>query len=528
MKNIIIHGAMICALLIASCNKEEVLPEGIRQNTPSKKNYVIDINTTRSAGNILGAVTGNGLGPATRAMGDDPFTEIREVECFESVVLPELQPHIWIGNIMPKSSVVNCVYKPLIYPRKPITVSLTLPGTSPQQIETPSYSKYLTYIQEQTQKGTFAQNGEFSFSTEQFTSYNELKVAFGSNVNTNGIFWGSSSSSSSSDHLINKATGLYIKFYQTSFKAIMDYPQDQIATIPSNMIDSAVYINSISYGRLGILTLETNETAYEAKDKIEKIFRTIFYSSSSTFTKEEQSFLNGCDFKVYLIGGNGNTSVESFSGLTGFIQHIKKGTFSKDVPGTPIFCTFNHVKDNSPVSIKFKFNVKKEPIYVEIKHEPILNVPKTEQFLGSVNYSKIKGYGQIRIYFYRNRAKVPTIADPRIPIKVGKKWKRTDIYTDGKKYENENTNEYEMKNAGNQTSMVLSWPVTYGPRGNTQTVNYSILSMYSFYPRDAHGKPTSYSHDTETTMEYYVIDTGDYEILGSPLNQYNCPLGRLE
>lgn len=266
--------------------------------------------------------------------------------------------------------IVNCVYKPLIYPRTPITISLTLPGTSPQQIHPASYSKYLAYIQEQTTKGTFVQNGEFNFTTEQFTSYNELKVAFGSNVNTNGLFWGSSTSSSSSDHLINKATGLYVKFYQTSFKAIMDYPRDKIALVPTDMIDSAVYINSITYGRLGLLTLETNESVYEAQDKINQIFKTLFYSNSSTFTKEEQSFLNGCEFKVYLIGGNGNTSVESFSGLDGFIQHIKKGSFSRNVPGTPIFCTFNHVKDNSPVKVQFKFSVKKEPLYIELVHKP--------------------------------------------------------------------------------------------------------------------------------------------------------------
>ena len=522
MKNIIIHGAMICALLIASCNKEEVLPEGIRQNTPLKKNYVIDINTTRSAGNILGAVTGNGLGPATRAMGDDPFTEIREVECFESVVLPELQPHIWIGNIMTKSSVVNCVYKPLIYPRKPITVSLTLPGTSPQQIETPSYSKYLTYIQEQTQKGTFAQNGEFSFSTEQFTSYNELKVAFGSNANTNGIFWGSSSSSSSSDHLINKATGLYIKFYQTSFKAIMDYPQDQIATIPSNMIDSAVYINSISYGRLGILTLETNETAYEAKDKIEKIFRTIFYSSSSTFTKEEQSFLNGCDFKVYLIGGNGSTSVESFSGLTGFIQHIKKGIFSKDAPGTPIFCTFNHVKDNSPVSINFKFNVKKEPLYVELVHKPKLPIPT-----GRPVYSKIRGYGNIYVYFYRNKAKIPTIAPPDLPIKISQKETHRFPYYTGKVETRISHLVREIKNAGYQTSMLFSWKGYVDRLGN---ISYnSDVYMYLY---NKNGQTIiqdgvkSRIADQERLYEYSLVESENYVILGKPLNQDNCPLSR--
>src|SRR5699024_10017431 len=133
---------------------------------------------------------------------------------------------------------------------------------------TPSYSQYLSYVQEQIGKGTFSQNDEFNFSIEQFTSYHELKVAFGSNANTNAIFLGSYSESSRSEHMIKKATGLYVKFYQSSFKAIMDYPTGQIAEIPENLRDSAVYINSITYGRLGILTLETNESVYDAQEMI--------------------------------------------------------------------------------------------------------------------------------------------------------------------------------------------------------------------------------------------------------------------
>lgn len=97
-----------------------------------------------------------------------------------------------MGNILTKPSIVDANYKPLVYPRQPITITTTLPGTNSQVIENPSYSKYLAYVQEQTAKGNFSQNGEFNFTTEQFTSYNELKVAFGSNVNSGGLFWGSS------------------------------------------------------------------------------------------------------------------------------------------------------------------------------------------------------------------------------------------------------------------------------------------------------------------------------------------------
>ncbi|KAA2438325.1 hypothetical protein F2X94_15615 [Alistipes onderdonkii] len=500
---------IILGILIVACTKIDDKSLSVPNLPLQNSDLIIDISTTRSAGNILGYNSDS----KTRAMGDDPFTEIREVECFESVVLPELQPHIWIGNIMTKGSIVNCVYKPLIYPRTPINVSLTLPGTSPQEIQTPSYSQYLSYVQEQIGKGTFSQNDEFNFSIEQFTSYHELKVAFGSNANTNAIFLGSSSESSRSEHMIKKATGLYVKFYQSSFKAIMDYPTGQIAEIPENLRDSAVYINSITYGRLGILTLETNESVYDAQEMINKIFKTIFYSESKTFTSQEQSFLNGCDFKVYMIGGNGSTSVESFTGLDGFIQHIKKGTFSQDEPGTPIFCTFNHVKDNSPVSVNFKFSVKKEPLYVELVHKPLpLPDPQRGQ-----SFSKIRGYGNLYVYFYRDRAKVPTIAHPAIKINIIEKLTENQIKSGNIVNTNERTVTRVLQNAGYQTSMILSW-VYYTGRDGRQ-LSKSDIYMYTY---EVGRNPVN---DIERIYEYWLEESDDYVILNtSPLTMENCPM----
>ena len=116
-----IHLYLLTCFIFVACAEDKPNLEDFQlDEIHHSENYVFNINTTRSVGNILTPQT------ITRAVDADPFTEIREVECFESVVLPELQPHIWIGNILTKGSVANCIYKPLIYPRVPITISLTL------------------------------------------------------------------------------------------------------------------------------------------------------------------------------------------------------------------------------------------------------------------------------------------------------------------------------------------------------------------------------------------------------------------
>ena len=226
----------------------------------------------------------NGLKSVTRSV-DDYFTVEKDVSTNETVVLPEYNPHVWLGNVLYRSSVADCTYRPISGVKKPVTVSLTLMGAESSMIGNPSYSAYTSYIKQQIPKLSFKQNDEFLFSIEQFTSYNELKSAFGSNVNTSFLFWGSSSSSSGIEHHINKATGIYLKFWQSSFTAVMDTPSIPYANVPAQLMDSAVYINSITYGRFGLLTLETNEEASYAKRMIQNAFHTLLTKGSSYMTQ---------------------------------------------------------------------------------------------------------------------------------------------------------------------------------------------------------------------------------------------------
>lgn len=484
-------------LFVIGCSSDELVKIESIKELSLADNITIEINTSRTYGE--GSLS---MGAKTRS--SDPFTEIREVESSESVVLPELQPHIWIGNILTKNSVANCNYKPLIYPREPINVTLTLSGATPKMISTPSYSSFMQYIQEQTAIGSFSQNSEFSFTTEQFTSYNELKVVFGSNVNTQVLFWGSQSGSQTEDRFISKATGLYVKFYQTSFKAVMDYPQGQIASIPANMLDSAVYVNSISFGRLGIMALETNSAAEYSKTTINRVFQKLFSSGSSTLTTEETNFLNGCSFKVYLIAGNSSTAVETFTGFDGFIQHIKKGDFSRSEPGTPLFCTFNHVKDNTPVKVNFKFNIKKEPLYVELVHKP---KSKPYDWHNISDNSNTWGYGDLYLYFYRNMNKVPAIADPRVKIKLKVTHNYQDFNYPKTPPEISEWNQ-EYQNSSYQTSMLIL---------SNRCTKYRIPGRIS-------GPP----HDRETDrggmglFNYEIVGDGNFVIIGTnPINFSN-------
>lgn len=475
---------LFIAFLTSCTNDNEEYLETALTKYHHPDDYVVSISTSRNPFNLLDKDStlfknGSGLRRFTRS-ADDYFSVEKDVSTNETVVLPEYSPHVWLGNVLYRSSVANCTYRPIPGFKKPVTVSLTLMGTEPGVVSPPSYSMYTSYIKQQIPKSSFKQNDEFLFSIEQFTSYNELKSAFGSNVNTSFLFWGSSSSSSGMEHHINKATGIYLKFWQSSFTAIMDTPSIPYANVPAELVDSAVYINSITYGRFGLLTLETNEEASYAKRMIQESFHTLFTKGSSSITNEERNFLNGCDFKVYLIGGNGTTAVQSFNGFTGFVDHITKGKFSKEQPGVPIFCSFANVADNSLARIKFKYNIRREPLYVDI----------IDKYTKSIYRHK----HEYSMKFYANPAKVPTIAHPKVKFRF-----KFDIrYEDAPKILRDTTYVLEYSNADYKTSIPL--------------FSYNSYRAATRSHRSGRGES-----DTDIVWESYtdvkLLDSPDYKLL---------------
>ncbi len=348
------------------------------------------------------------------ATTEDEFTEEREFESSESIVLPELARYIYPGSLLMGNSIQNLDYKPISATLNPITVSLSIPAINKKTaivIDKPSLSSTRAAVQNYLQTADFTQNGQLSYSIEQFSSYDELKVAFGSNVNTRKLFGKNTSSTSIEESMISKRTGFYVKFYQTSFTLDMDIPNPSL--VANNNFDSGgvepVYVSSISYGRMGVLTIETNETASDAKRIINETFNKLFYNKSTNFTQEEKAFINGSDYNLYLIGGDGVTASQAFQGYEAFVNHVSQGSFSKSQPGVPIFCSYSYLKDNSPVKTKFIFDIKKPPLYIMSN---ITNIIKQTPGINT--------YGDINLFFYKSRALTPAIANPFMDILIEK------------------------------------------------------------------------------------------------------------
>lgn len=410
----------------------------------------------------------------------ETFTETREFESSESIVLPHLQMYIFPGSLLKGNSIQDMNFKPITASVKPITVSMSIPALNKKTaftIDKPSLSNTRQVVQDYIQSADFTQNGTLSYSVEQFTSYDELKVAFGSNVNTRSLFGKNSSSTNIEEGMISKRTGFYVKFYQTSFTLDMDIPSGSL--VNDTNLDTGgvepVYVSSISYGRMGVLAIETNELTETARTTINETFSKLFVKGESYLTQDEKNFLNGADFNLYMIGGSGVTAAQSFKGYEAFVNHVSKGTFSKSQPGVPIFCTYSYLNDNSPVKTSFKFDIKNPPVYVKLVKENM------------VTSGRIKNV-DLKLYFYSSKSQTNTIAHPSIRFVINKKT-TIGANSNGRWTETTTTEPIVLQNAGLNTNMTLpnqrlsSEQGTCRPRGQhpcefvasrTEDVEYTI------------------------------------------------------
>lgn len=79
-----------------------------------------------------------------------------------------------------------------------MTLAHNTPKPTSRTIEAPTFSKLSDYVVEMVTDGNFEQNQKFMFSYKRFSFYDEIKTAFGTNINTRKLF--SSKSESSTEY----------------------------------------------------------------------------------------------------------------------------------------------------------------------------------------------------------------------------------------------------------------------------------------------------------------------------------------
>lgn len=372
---------IVIVLIMTSCNdslNEKTLCVDACKSLPKYIPKEIEISTHNYIPNhinIANAVSRN-AGIIRDSLWADEFGKTLFGEATEPLILDN-KLYYFIGALFNGKFIQDASCKPITANIKPITVSVSLPVKRISGIiEHPSISTTRKFINSiLNQDGVGEQIAGLSYSIERFTAYDELKLAFESNASVNALFFRGASSTSEKVHKIAKTTGVYVKFVQSNFTLDMDLPSD--GSLISNTLTkeqtggySPIYINSITYGRMGLLTLESDYD-YELTEKyIKEAFNAIFINKQTNISKEAQNMIDASEMKIVILGGEADAVAQTVNGFNDFVRYIKEGgKFSSKVPGVPISCSFAYLSDNSPVKIKFKYNISTDPLYARIEYK---------------------------------------------------------------------------------------------------------------------------------------------------------------
>ena len=194
---------------------------------------------------------------------------------------------------------------------------------------------------------------------------------------------------------------MYVKFSQASFSIGMDIAPLSDTTITGQSGYEPVYVNSVTYGRMGIIVFETDETYEFAESCIKKEFERIFYHKTTTLTKEEELFFETTDFKILIIGADSDYAVQTIKGYSYFLNMIYNSKFTEHSYGVPIRCTFAYANSHELVETEFTNVLYIDPLFVSYQK---LN----SDYYENTEYGDYYYSSDIFMYFYKDREKTKT------------------------------------------------------------------------------------------------------------------------
>lgn len=285
-------------------------------------------------------------------------------ETNEYTLTPDIWRYIYMGSLLKGGSVENQRFTPHSNRIEPITVSYSFPARwVVDEISIPTLAAQRQSIQnvmnKQGMSGT--QLVSFSYSMNQFSYYNELKLEFGCNVNIGTLL---NININVNNGKIRNNTGLVAKFVQKNFTLDMDLPLDGCILLNNSELSSIrgfdpVYISSITFGRLGVITLDSKYSFDELSVAVSAALTAKVVNGNLNISESHKLMLSESNLKITIIAGNGDGAVKTVEGFEEFKNFlINGGTYSAQNPGDPIFYSASYLSDNSPLYSRFRIDMQ--------------------------------------------------------------------------------------------------------------------------------------------------------------------------
>jgi len=267
---------------------------------------------------------------------------------------------IYLGSVLTAESINSGLYEPVGYSSllKPkITASFSLPVRSKEISPTRSSlnNAVIDAIGDKNFSGR--QSQIFTYKMKQIGFYKEAKLAFGANVNIASVFSLSASVASSK---IQLTSALVCDFSQTYFNVAMDIPDDgnifkDEPTRQGFLAKKPVYVNSVNFGRKGVILVESRENYNELAVAVRAAFTAGIVNGSISVDAKTKKILTEAEISICIIGGSGQDAVRTVKGFDEFQNFIiNGGVYTSEVYGVPISFGASYASTNGMFQTEFE------------------------------------------------------------------------------------------------------------------------------------------------------------------------------
>lgn len=307
----------------------------------------------------------------------DPFTScttenIRWAPAMgEQLLLDPTSDVIWVGTPIKFESIEDGTYIPIsLNDRAPYTISTSLSSFGDpvsDVVENATLSGFRTTHSNILGQLTNPTNpAQVSLKYEVVHSESHLATIIGAGLKI-GKFFDVSGTYNFNNEAIS--TRVVIQLVQPYYSLDMDLPNQLTDWVnnPDNLDISnwgdysPVYVSSIKYGRMAIMTIESSHDEEQVMSALTAGLNFWRVNGSFEWSNEDRQVLDESSIKALVIGGSGSDAVGVINGVEGLSEYILNGgDFSQDSPGAPLSYTLRFIKDNSvaKVQLSSEYNVR--------------------------------------------------------------------------------------------------------------------------------------------------------------------------
>jgi thiol-activated cytolysin len=307
-------------------------------------------------------------GPAAREGDYQCFTRaVTETRQHEDLVaFAANSESMWPGAIVRGDSVASGLFTPIVRPRRPATVSVSLEnidGSRSAVMDAPSLSAFREAMASiLSQDVTGATPANIYSEIESVHSENQLAMALGASVSVTGLPAQLAASFDFSDQDIKSR--YLVKYIQSYYTVDIDQPRS-----PSDFFGAEVaagdlrdvmgpgnpplYVSSVTFGRVILFTFESSYSATELGAALDFVYAG-GADVSGDVSVTYRDIVSRAKITAYILGGSGGEAARSLGSYEELIDFIQGGgDYSRESPGAPIAYKLAYLADNEPARMSF-------------------------------------------------------------------------------------------------------------------------------------------------------------------------------